>query len=270
LTACEHGSAAAQALNALARQAHLPVSNEMNWVQIAWVMMSAASLTLGVIHLFVWLKQRSQYAHLLFFALAISATTYGAFELVVMQAQSPAGYAAALRWAHVLLAMVVLSIVWFVHFYFDAGRLWLAYLISGIRLLALGLNFVTGVNINFREVSALDPVMLWGGVVITALVGIANPWAIVAQIGNVLLVAFIVDASVTLWRRGGPGARRRAGVVGGSLVVCIAAVAGFATLITLGLVHAPTIVMPGVFIVVLAMGYELCQRRCESRLNRAV
>ena len=54
-----------------------------------------------------------------------------------------------------------------------------------------------------------------------------------------------------------PTARRRAAVVGGSLVVFITAVAGFAALITLGLVHAPTIVMPGVFIMVLAMGYEL-------------
>jgi hypothetical protein len=74
----------------------------MNWVQIAWIMMSAASLTLGVIHLFVW----------------------------------------------------------FAHFYFDAGRLWLAYTTSGLRLLALGLNFVTGVNINFREVSSLDQLLL--------------------------------------------------------------------------------------------------------------
>jgi two-component system sensor kinase FixL len=40
-------------------------------------------------------------------------------------------------------------------------------------------------------------------------------------------------------------------------VLCIAAVAGLAALIVAGLVHAPTIVMPGVFIVVLAMGYEL-------------
>jgi PAS domain S-box-containing protein len=75
--------------------------------------------------------------------------------------------------------------------------------------------------------------------------------------GNLLLVAFVVDAAVTLWRRGGADARRRATVVGGSLVVCIAAVAGFAALITLGLVHGLTIVMPGVFIVVVAMGYEL-------------
>ena len=229
----------------------------MNWVQIAWIMMSAASLTLGVVHLFVWFKQRSQYAHLLFFALAVSAAAFGAFELAMMHAQSPAGYAVALRWAHVLLAIFVLSIVWFVHFYFDAGRLWLAYVASGVRLLALGLNFVTGVNINFREVSSLDQVTLWGGAVVSGPVGVANPWAIVPQIGNLLLIAFVVDASVTLWRRGGAVARRRAAVVGGSLVVCITAVAGFAALITSGLVHAPTIVMPGVFIVVLAMGYEL-------------
>ena len=229
----------------------------MNWVQVLWIVMSAASLTLGVIHLFVWLKQRSLYAHLLFFALAISATAFGAFELAMMQAQSPASYAVMLRWAHVPLAMVVLSIVWFVHFYFDAGRLWLAYATSGLRLLALGLNFVTGVNINFREVSSLDQVMLWGGVVVAGPVAVANPWVIVPQISNVLLVAYVVDASITLWRRGGPVARRRAAVVGSSLVLCITAVAGFAALIIAGLVHAPTIVMPGVFIVVLAMGYEL-------------
>jgi PAS domain S-box-containing protein len=233
------------------------VSGEMNWVQLVWVTMSAASLTLGIIHLFVWFKQRSQYAHLLFFSLAISAATFGAFELAMMRAQSPAGYAAALRWAHVVLAVWVLSIVWFVYFYFDAGRLWLAYLTSGLRLLALGLNFVTGANINFREVSSLDQLVLWGGVVVSGPVGITNPWGIVPQIGNALIVAFVIDASVTLWRRGGPLARRRAAVVGGGLVVCIAAIAGTAAFITLGLVHAPTIVMPGFFIVVVAMGYEL-------------
>ena len=166
----------------------------------------------------------------------------------MMHSPSPAAYAAMLRWAHVPLAMFVLSIVWFVYFHFDAGRLWLAWAASGVRLLALGLNFVTGVNINFREVFSLDPVMLWGGAVVSGPVGVANPWAIVPQIGNVLLLAFVVDASITLWRRGGADARRRAAVVGGGVALCIAAVAGFAALITLGLVHAPTIVMPGVFI----------------------
>ena len=219
--------------------------------------MIAASLTLGVIHVFVWVKRRSQYAHLLFFALALSAAIFGAFELAMMRAQSPAGYASELRWAHVPLTVGVLSVVWFVHFYFGAGRLWLAYAISGLRLVVLALNFMTGVNINFREISSLYHVMLWGGAVVSGPVGVANPWMLVAEVNNLLLFAFVADASITLWRRGDPDARRRATLVGGSLALCIIAAAALTALITSGVAHAPTIVMPAVFLVVLAMGYEL-------------
>ena len=175
----------------------------------------------------------------------------------MMHAPSAAAYATTLRWAHVPLAMVVLSVVWFVRFHFDAGRLWLAWAACGFRLLGLALNFLTDVNINFSEVTSLDRLVLWGDAVVVGPVGRANPWALVPQIGNLLLIAFVVDASITLWRRGGVDARRRAAVVGGGVVACIVAVAGFAALITLGWVHAPTIVMPGVFLIVLAMGYEL-------------
>ena len=98
----------------------------MNWVETVWIGMCAASLALGAIHLFVWFKQKTGYAHLLFFALAVSATAFGAFELAMMRSQSPSSYATALRWAHVPLALFVLSIVWFVYFHFGAGRLWLA------------------------------------------------------------------------------------------------------------------------------------------------
>lgn len=74
----------------------------------------------------IWVKHKSQYVHLLFFALAAAASAFGAFELAMMQASSAVAYAAGLRWAHVPLAPVVLSIVWFVRVHFDAGRLWLA------------------------------------------------------------------------------------------------------------------------------------------------
>ncbi len=52
-------------------------------------------------------------------------------------------------------------------------------------------------------------------------------------------------------------ARRRAALVGGSLALCIMTAGSFAALVVTGVVHAPTILMPGFFIVVLAMGYEL-------------
>src|SRR5512139_3538744 len=99
----------------------------MNWVEVAWTMMIAASLMLGVVHLFVWQKQRAQYATLLFFVLAVSAAAYGACELARLQAETPAELAANARWSHVPLAAFVIAIVGFVRLYFNAGRLWLAY-----------------------------------------------------------------------------------------------------------------------------------------------
>ena len=232
-------------------------SDAMNWVEITWTMMISASLMLGVVHLFVWRKQRSQYANLLFFVLAASAAAYGAYELARMQAETPADLAVNARWSHVPLAAFVISAVGFVRLYFDAGRLWLAWTVIGVRLAALALNFLTGVNVNFREVTALDHLQLWGGAVVSAPVGIPNPWAIVPQLSNLLLVVFIVDASVTLWRRGGDVARRRAALVGGSLALCIITAASIAALVVTGVVHAPTVLMPGFFVVTLAMGYEL-------------
>jgi len=229
----------------------------MSWVEIAWITMIAASAMLGVVHLFVWQKQRSQYVHLLFFVLAVSAATYGAFELARMRAETPAVLAVLVRWSHVPLAMVIISIVGFVRLYFDAGRPWLAYAVVGFRLAAVALNFLTGVNVLFREITALDHLQLWGGAVVAGPIGIRNPWAIVPQFGNLLLVAFIVDASITLWRRGGTVARRRAALVGGSLALCIATAGSLSALVVTGVIHAPTILMPGFFIVVLAMGYEL-------------
>ncbi len=229
----------------------------MNWLEIAWIGMSAASLTIGTIHLFVWFEHKSQYAHLLFFMLAASTTAFAVFELAMMQAPTAAAHAAALRWAHVPAALLALSMIWFVRFHFNAGRLWLAWAACGLRLLALALNFTTGVNVNFVEVSALDDLILWGDVVVAVPVGVPSVWMVVPQLGNLLLIAFVVDASVTLWRRGDAAERRRAAFVGGGIAACIAAIGGFAALVNLGHVRAPTVVVPGVFLIVLAMGYEL-------------
>src|SRR5439155_24041522 len=71
---------------------------DMNWIDTAWTMMAAASLTLGLVHLLVWFKQRSRYAHLAFFVLATSVAAFSAFELTMMRAQAPTDYAAVLRW----------------------------------------------------------------------------------------------------------------------------------------------------------------------------
>jgi len=229
----------------------------LNWVEILWTMMAAASLTLGFVHLLVWFKQRSRYASLAFFVLAASVAAFSASELSMMEAQTPAAYASALRSAHVPICVIVLSIIAFVHFHFGAGILWLAYAAAAFRVLSLLLNFVTGVNINFEDVTSLEHSTLWGGVVTAVPVGIPNPWQIVTQIGNLLLVAFVGDASIKLWRRGDPLTHRRAGLVGGSILLFFFGVNGFGVLILEGVAHAPTILTPGFLVIVMAMSYEL-------------
>ena len=227
-----------------------------NWIEIAWSMMAAACLTVGIVHVAVWSKQRSDRAHLAFFALATSVAVFSFFELAIVGAQTPADLAARVRWAHVPITAIVVLLVVFLRLYFGVGRLWLAWGVVAFRLSALALNFTTGVNINFQEITGLVQSHFLGEVVASP-IGVLNPWQIVAQVGNVLLVAFVVDASVTLWRRGDPVSRRRAAVVGGSMFACVVGVAGFAVLILSGAVRAPTIMTPGFFIVVLGMGYEL-------------
>lgn len=229
----------------------------LNWVEFAWTVMAAASLTLGLIHLVVWCKARSRPAHLAFFFLATSVAAFSGIEMLAMRAQTPAEYAVVARWAHVPITVIVLSMIGFVHFYFDAGRRWLAYAAASFRLLALLLNFVTGVSINFQDVAVLEHVELWGGAGAAVPIGVPNPWQVVAHIANLLLVAYILDASITLWRRGDPVARRRAVLVGGGLALCVIVVASLASLIIAGAVRSPTILTPGFMIVVLAMGYEL-------------
>jgi hypothetical protein len=139
---------------------------------------------------------------------------FGAFESLLMQSTSPESYATTLRWAHVPLTGVVVSAIGFVYFYFGTGLRWLAALTCGLRLLGLVLNFATGANINYREVTSLDHITLWGQALATP-IGVVNPWTLVPQVSNVLLVLFVIGSSIALWRRGDANGRRRALVVGG-------------------------------------------------------
>ncbi|MBK9116029.1 MAG: hypothetical protein IPM22_10400 [Betaproteobacteria bacterium] len=105
----------------------------MTWIELAWTVMASASLTLAGVHLFVWFKDRSQSAHLWFFALAASVPLFSVFEILAIHAQTPDDYAYASRWAQVPLFLVIVSFVGFVRAYFDAGRDWLAWSIVVTR-----------------------------------------------------------------------------------------------------------------------------------------
>jgi PAS domain S-box-containing protein len=215
---------------------------------------AALCFTLAGIYLLVWCKQRDGWVHLLFACSAIAAGVIAGYELASMRAETTAQYGALLRWAHLPVWMMLVSVVWFVRLYLRAGRLWLAWSICGLRTLALVLNFVFTPNLNYREITGLRHLQWWGGETVSAPVGVPNPWTLIGQLSVLLLLIFLVDATITVWRRGD---RRRALIVGGSAISFIALSLGNSVLVIWGVIESPFFISFPYLGIVAAMGYEL-------------
>jgi two-component system sensor kinase FixL len=225
----------------------------MSLVTIIWSMTAAVCLTLAGIHLMVWRRNHSAWANLPFFLTAVSTASFAFCELRMMRAETPAEFATTLKWAHVPVWLVIVSLVWFVHLYLRTGRNWLAWVVLGLRTLALILNFLVGRNLNYREITGLRHIPFLGESVSVA-VGVPNPWMVLGQLSLMALLIFTADASVTAWRRGD---RHRALTVGGSIVFFSLVSTGQSVLVFWGFVQAPIVASISFMSLVVVMGYEL-------------
>ncbi|MBV8100421.1 MAG: PAS domain S-box protein [Verrucomicrobia bacterium] len=229
----------------------------MSWITIASSMGASACLTLATVHLVIWCKQTDQWAHLLFSLTAVSVATIAALELLAMHAQSPEQFGKLMWWAHLPVFIAITSIVGFVRLYFKTGRPWLAYSVCGLRLLDLIINFFSVPNANYERITGLRHVKIFGGETISLAQGVENPWVRVSELSSLLFLVFVVDASLVLWRRGHPRERRRALIVGGSMIFFILVAAGTSALIEAGVMRSPYLISFSFLAIVAAMGYEL-------------
>ncbi|PYJ17848.1 MAG: hypothetical protein DME96_04570 [Verrucomicrobia bacterium] len=225
----------------------------MNWVTIIWAMGGGACLTLALMHLVVWCKDRAARANLVFAVMATAVAVLAALELAMMRAETPGQFGIAVRWLHVPAWVIVASLVGFVRLYLKAGRRWLAWTVVAMRTLSLILNFIFSPNINYREIIALRHISFLGESVSVA-VGVPNPWMLVAQLSLLLLVIFVTDATITAWRR---GERRKALMVGGSIVLFVMAGTAEGVVIAWGIISMPVSVSLFYQGIVVAMAYEL-------------
>jgi signal transduction histidine kinase len=225
----------------------------MNWITIVWSMNAGACLTLAAIYLVVWCRQRESWVHLLFSCSAIAAAAIAVLELAMLHTQTVERYEALVRWIHVPVWVLLLSFVAFVRLYLRAGRPWLAWSIYGLRTLVLIVNFILTPNINFRKLTDIHHLGLWGGEMVSLPVGVPNPWGILSFISLLLILTFSVDATITVWRRGD---RRRALIIGGSMIFGAVA-ASHVPLVIAGVIHVPFFLCFAYTGIVAAMAYEL-------------
>ncbi|MCE9657649.1 MAG: PAS domain-containing protein [Burkholderiales bacterium] len=226
----------------------------MNPVTVVWSMIAAACLTLAAVHLPVWWRNREARATLAFTLAATSTAAIAILELQLLNSRSVAAYAETLKWGHVPVALMMISLAAFAYHYLDADWPWLAIGGLALRLVSLVLDFTTGVNINYLEITRLHDFTLLGERV-AAPEGVPNPWMAIAQLGVILLALFLARATVMTWRRG----RRAVAVfVGCSLTFYLAAGACQAFLVYWGLVPAaPSTLSLFSLGVVVVMGYAL-------------
>jgi two-component system sensor kinase FixL len=238
---------------------------QMSLITIIWSMSASACLTLAGINLLVWSRNRKAWTNLLFSLLAIATAAWTFCELWMMRADTPVEFATVLKWGHVAVWLIIVFLVVFVRFFLRAGRPWLAWIICGVRTLLLFVNFLVGQNLNYVQVTRLGQVRLLGETVAIA-EGVPNPWILLGQLNLVMLIIFLVDASVTAWRRGN---RQHALTVGGSIVFYIFVSTCQSLLAFYGIVRVPyvgTIFFMGLIAV---MGFELSGETVRaSRLDR--
>ena len=173
----------------------------MSVVTIVWSMIAGACCTLAAAHLPVWWRNRESGASLAFAMAAVCTAGLAFCELAMLHAQTPAAYAVVLRWAHLPVTLLLLALAAFTYLYLGAGRPWLALSGIGLRLLSTPFNFMNGENLNYRHITGLSSTRFLGDPVAIPL-GEPNPWMLISQLGVLLLVVFVADATATAWRRG--------------------------------------------------------------------
>ena len=181
---------------------------------IAWPMAIGACVTMGLIQLRVGLRRTPGAAHLLFALNAFVVAVYSVFELALTRADSPAQYLAWLRWLDIMAALQVATTAAFVWVFFGTGRKWLAWLGPGLSCIALIADLLPQPKLVYLQLTGIRTIKTFGGATYTVADGVGNPLNALFYLGVVVLIVFVADASITLWRR---GAHRRAAVVGGAI-----------------------------------------------------
>ena len=227
----------------------------MSWVTFIWAVVIGACATMALPHLLIGIKRKT-WENLFFAIAALSVAGITCGELAIMHSRTAEEIGRAIQWAHLPVFFLVLAIVGFVRFYFGTGRLWLGIAACVARLVSLVINFAFPPNLSFREITSLRQFSFLGETIAMP-EGVVSPWTHLGELSSLLVLAFVVDASLTLWRRGTSEDRRRAAVVGGSITLFILVAAGLSALVHAKVIDLPYLVSFPFLGVIAAMGYEL-------------
>ena len=227
-------------------------------VTILWSLCGIAGIALAAVCGWLGLTERQDRASLMLCFLGVAAAGSGYFELGFMHSATAAEYAEWQRWSHVPIFLGFISLVLFVHYYLGTGRLWLLWAIILMRSVVLVVNFSVHPSFNFVSIDSLRRVSLLGEQI--SVIAAAVPrtdWQMFASASLFLMIAYLVDAAVRRWRKGGPDARRKAIAVSLGMALPLLSTIIYAHLVLFGVLKAPLSNLIWSLGALVVMAYEL-------------
>ncbi len=241
----------------------------MSYVTVLWSVVAACALLLAIMYGYVWLMDRKARASLAFAVLALSIVGIVVGELAVLHAQTAAEWSERLRWAHLPVFALMVSILVFIRLHFGAGRPWLMWTIIALRCFVLAVNFSVATNFNFERIDTIEYIPFLGDLVSVPGEIVTGRWQWVGLVSTLLLLLYLADASVSLWRGGSREARRRAIVIGSAAFASTALAVLYSQLMIWDIAKLPVLVSPPFLLLFGAMALEMSRDTLRSsRLAR--
>ena len=241
----------------------------MSPLTVIWSVAGAMCLTLAMVHGVIWIRQRIRNrASLLFTFAALGAAGSSLMELYGLHAESVENYALVTHYQNIFIFILVIALIWFVYAYFQTANRWLALTVTALWIVSIVVNFLSPYGLTFSEITHLKHIELPWGEDFAVPVGRTNPWTALPNFASALIIIYVADASWRLWRS---GARRRAGIVGGSVLFFIIAAGIHTPLVDEGIVETPYMISFAFLAIIFAMGFQLIDDVVRaSELSREV
>ena len=229
----------------------------MNLVTVLWSMEAGAAFTLCASYGLVWFADRRNLANLMFCVLAVAVAGVACAEVGTMHAATVAEYAAWIRWVHLSVFVALIAQLLFVRIYLGTGRLWLLSTIIAARLAVLVGNLHFYPSLSWQEIHSLGHVSLLGSQVSVVGEGVLRSWQWLAPVSRLLMVVFVADAVLQLWRTPRPEARRKALVVAGGIGIPLLSAVVLGQVKLLEGVQLPPVQTPLFAATLVVMAFEL-------------
>jgi len=204
---------------------------------IAYIVVSSVCSAVSLLHLMIFLRRREETVHLVFACMALCCAVATALDIRMHMATNVTDFAQFLKATNTVQGLLWIAFAWFIQFYTRSCRRWPVWLVSGLYGLAILLNLIFPQGIIFSHIENIDRILLPWGETIAFGIGPGNPWRLTADLAWLIVLAYTLDTSLYIARR---GEHRRAWYFGLSIFACLGVGYLHGTLVDLGMLAPPS------------------------------